>query len=47
MEQNTFIVFMKAFNEKFEGKVPTQTQWDLVIEILKEIPTERLSKCTD
>jgi hypothetical protein len=44
MDTNYFAVFIKAFVEKFHGRAPTQKQWDLVIEILKEVPTERLSK---
>jgi len=47
MNTNKFVVFIKAFNERFQGVRPTQKQWDIVIQILKDVPTERLSKCTD
>ena len=43
-DANWFTVFMKAYIQKHRGKVPTQKEWGLIVEILKEIPTERLSK---
>jgi hypothetical protein len=43
-DANWFAVFMKAYIQKYYGKVPTQKEWDFIVEILKEIPTERLSK---
>ena len=43
-DANWFTVFMKAYVEKYHGQAPTQKEWDLLVEILKEIPTERLSK---
>jgi hypothetical protein len=43
-DTNWFTVFMKAFVEKFDGDPPTKTQWYLITQVLKDIPTERLSK---
>ena len=43
-DANWFTVLVKAFVEQFEGQAPNQKQWDMFVEILKEIPTERLVK---
>jgi hypothetical protein len=45
-DANWFTVFMKSFVEKFDGQAPTKEQWVFIIQILEEIPTERLS-CTN
>ena len=45
-DANWFTVFMKAFVEKFDGEAPTKEQWALIIQLLEEIPTERLT-CTN
>jgi hypothetical protein len=42
-DANWFAVFMKAYIEKHNGQAPTQKEWDLIAQMLKEIPTERLA----
>ena len=43
-DTNWFTVLMKAFVENFDGNPPTKDQWQMLTQILKDIPTERLSK---
>lgn len=40
---NWFAIFMKAFVEQFDGQTPSKGQWDMIVQILKEIPTEKLN----
>ena len=43
-DANWFTVFMKAFVEQFDGHAPTKGQWELIVQLLEQIPTEKLSK---
>lgn len=43
-DANWFTVFMKAYFEKFGDTVPSKTEWLMIKDILKDIPTERLCK---
>lgn len=43
-DANWFTVFMKAYFEKFGDVPPSKSEWIMIKKILKDIPTERLSK---
>jgi hypothetical protein len=43
-DANWFTVFMKAFVEKFNGRPPTKGQWDLIVQILEDVPTEKFNR---
>jgi hypothetical protein len=43
-DANWFAVFMKAFVEQYDGQMPSRGQWDMMVQILKSIPTEKLSR---
>lgn len=44
MDTNYFTVLVKAHIEKFNGRAPSQEQWDIFATLVKNVPTERLSQ---